>query len=140
MFNAIRKVLKGDKGFTLIELLVVVAIIGILVAIAIPQFSNYKKQANDSAAESDIRNLALSMEAYYASNNAYPATGSIAATGTVDPTSAIGSAGFKKTNNVAVVWTPNTAVTPPTFTLTATHSGGSNKTYTWNSQSGGLVN
>ena len=47
---------KGQRGFTLIELLVVIAIIAILVAIAIPQFGKYRKQAAASALQSDARN------------------------------------------------------------------------------------
>ncbi len=62
---------KGAKGFTLVELLVVVAIIGILAAIAIPQFSSYRKKAYDSTAKSDLRNLVSAEEAYYADNQVY---------------------------------------------------------------------
>jgi type IV pilus assembly protein PilA len=64
--------LKNKKGFTLIELLIVVAIIAILAAIAIPQFSNYRKKAYNSTAVSDLRNAKTSLEAFYADQQTYP--------------------------------------------------------------------
>jgi prepilin-type N-terminal cleavage/methylation domain-containing protein len=65
---------KNEKGFTLIELLVVIAIIGILAAIAIPQFAAYRNNAFCSQIESDVTNAMIAAEGYYAENQAYPAT------------------------------------------------------------------
>ncbi len=61
-----------NSGFTLIELLIVVAIIGILAAIAIPQFSAYRTKAYNSAAQSDIKNTKTTLESFYTENQIYP--------------------------------------------------------------------
>jgi type IV pilus assembly protein PilA len=62
----------SQKGFTLIELMIVIAIIGILAAIAIPQFASYRRKSYNSAAISDLKNMKTSLEAYYADNQFYP--------------------------------------------------------------------
>lgn len=64
--------LRSNKGFTLIELLIVVAIIGILAAIAIPQFSAYRAKAYNAAAIADLKNIKTGMEAYMADKQEYP--------------------------------------------------------------------
>jgi len=67
MMNIKRK----EQGFTLIELMIVVAIIGILAAIAIPQFAKYRQKAFNSAAESDLRNVMTAEEAAFADTQKY---------------------------------------------------------------------
>jgi len=62
---------RPDAGFTLIELLIVVVIIGILAAIAIPQFSVTKAKAGDATATSDLRNLMTAQEEYFNDHQAY---------------------------------------------------------------------
>ena len=60
------------SGFTLIELLIVVAIIGILAAIAIPNFQNAQMRAKVTRVESDFRSLATALESYRLDYNNYP--------------------------------------------------------------------
>ena len=56
---------RREGGFTLIELLIVIAIIGILAAIAIPQFNQYKARAYDTASKADLHNIYLACKAYW---------------------------------------------------------------------------
>jgi type IV pilus assembly protein PilA len=61
MFKALRR---REKGFTLIELLIVVAIIGIIVAIAIPNLLNAIQRAKQKKSMAEIRTIATAAEAY----------------------------------------------------------------------------
>ena len=75
--------LKNRKGFTLIELLIVVAIIAILAAIAIPQFSQYRIKGYNSAALADLRNAKTGEEAFFSDWQVYSssAVGGLAGAG-----------------------------------------------------------
>jgi type IV pilus assembly protein PilA len=64
--------IQSQKGFTLIELLIVVAIIGILAAIAIPQFSAYRAKAFNGTAKADLHNIRTELEAYFYEHTVYP--------------------------------------------------------------------
>jgi len=56
----------GQKGFTLIELMIVIAIIGILAAIAIPQFVTYRQKGYDTQAKGELKSFYTACQAYFA--------------------------------------------------------------------------
>ena len=69
-----QKTARNEKGFTLIELMIVVAIIGILAAIAIPQFSAYRERAYIASMKADCNSVRTAEEAYFVDYDIYTTT------------------------------------------------------------------
>jgi type IV pilus assembly protein PilA len=112
-------------GFTLIEIIIVIAIIGILAAIALPQFSEYRLRGYNILAESDVRNAATAEEAYYADNRMY--TGNL-------PT--LRTCGFIQAQGVSVA--VSLSSNNNAYTIKAFHPSG-DKTYTLTGPGGSIT-
>ena len=113
---------KTNSGFTLIEILLVVAIIGLLAAIAVPQFIAYRTRAIDMQMKNDLKNAAMAMESYFAEFKIYPAS-----------VGSVSSAGYRQTNGINLVIS---VTSPSSFTLTASTPNGSQPSFTYNSVTG----
>jgi type IV pilus assembly protein PilA len=120
--------MRNEKGFTLIELLVVIAIIGILAAIAIPQFSEYRQRGFDARAKSDLRNVATAEEAYFADYEVYKDC-------TQANCGAILAGITSLSGGVELSITAGTGA----FTGTSKHPKGTGATCNWDSANGGLT-
>lgn len=119
------------RGFTLIELLIVVTIIGILAAVALPQFSAYRQRGYDARANSDLRNAATAEEAYYTSFQKYV---SVTATG---PSAPPKLPGLNVSATVEIEMTNSNDVS---YTGSAKSTAGSGKVFRFNSEVGGMQN
>ena len=62
---------KDNKGFTLIELMVVVAIIGVLAAVAIPNYKRYQIKTKETEAKLNLAAIAMGQESYYMEYDEY---------------------------------------------------------------------
>ena len=121
------KINSTSQGFTLLEILIVLTIVSILTAVALPQYNDYKKQAFDSRALSDLRNVAISEEAYFMQTEKY-----LACNGS-------GCALLPGMSAVSKGVTLAVEIKDEAFIARASHPKGSGKTYFWDSSKGGLL-
>lgn len=126
---------QDDRGFTMIELLVVVVIIGVLVAIAVPVYLNYRKGAANKSAASDVRGAITVVEQYFTENgNTYPPA-------QTTPTSGMTfGAGFTVSTSPGnqLVYTPYTSGTTAAYKICGWNSE-ARTVYSYNSAVGGGV-
>lgn len=111
---------KRQAAFTLIELLTTISLVGILSAIALPQFSEYKAKGFDARAKSDLRNVAAAEEAYYSENFTY-----------VDCDQDSCPVLLPELNYLSEGVILQVTATAAGFTGTATHPQGSGSVFTW---------
>jgi len=127
--------MKHSAGFTFIEFSVVLAILGILAAIAVPQYSSYRERAYNQSAISDLKNIAAAQESYFADHQSYKAIEQCAK---VDGAVKCEIKDLPGVTNLSKGVSLTMQVSPGGFVATARHYKAA-KTCTWDSTKGGLV-
>ncbi|CAN5166991.1 hypothetical protein BH18GEM1_BH18GEM1_11930 [soil metagenome] len=114
---------KAAAGFSLVELLIVIVVMGILVTIVLPRFTQSRDKAYDAAAKTDLRNAMTAQEGYFADNQSY--------------TTDAGTSGLNVVSSSQVTLAiPSAGAT--SYMMTAKHAS-SASTYCVNSDDGEIV-
>lgn len=120
-------ILNAGRAFSLIELLVVMAVISVLTAIAIPQYSDYRKRAFDMRAREDLRTVAIAEEAYFMDSEQYLSCEGAAC-------SQLPGVNRLSDGTVLAVEAAETS-----FVGRSSHPQGSGREFVWDSEGGGLL-
>jgi len=96
---------QGQKGFTLIELMIVVAVIGVLSAIAIPQYQNYVKKSEAAAGLATLRALQTNIETYIADTGTFPETANLTDLGATTSMNKLGTIALSKVSGGSATFT-----------------------------------
>jgi general secretion pathway protein G len=122
MLQRLRAARANEDGFTLIELLIVIVILGVLSGIVVFAVGAFNNDGVVAACKSDMKNVEVASEAYYAKNNSTYATN----------IAALVSAGYLKeapsTSKYTITYTPGSGTTQAT--VTGTINGGASCTAT----------
>ena len=106
----------NQKGFTLVELLIVIAIVGIVAAIAIPQFNTYRLRGSNTASRADAKNAYTAAQAYFSDH-----------AGGIPTLAILQSYGYTQTADITLA---GTFGPEGSLSMTAVHSASGATTYT----------
>lgn len=110
----------GEQGFTLVELLTVVGIIGVLAAVAVPQFASYRAKGFDRRAQLSLRHVAVAEEAYYVDYATYKNCDQSTCPGLLPGLGALSQGVVLQVN-----------ATASGFNATASHPSGTGQVFNW---------
>ncbi len=119
------KAVFGRGGFTFIELLIVIAVLSVLSAVALAQFSEYRKKGYDAIANHDLGTALVGQEALFASTQQYASC--------VDDGCMTAIPGYRRSQMVSISVTADNSAAEPFYSATTSSSGGTGEVFSFSS-------
>ena len=123
----VRRTTMAQRAFTLLELLVTLTLIGVLTAIALPQYPHYRQKVFDFRAQSDLRSAALAEESYFLDNEEYLSC---------ENEGCLAMSGLSRISRGVRI---RMSALDAGFVGEASHPRGSGKIFRWDSENGGFA-